>query len=204
MGELELADIFPGLDDEALSSLDIDNPWTSDIFENLSAKDIDDALLTDITSKPVTKSESVDVDIFGLGNDLIVGDEVEVNDSGDHFISSSVNPPKVEFFPDPDEFTHTVSTDASPETAQFTPELESNCSTPSNPDSCNASPPLISNNKKELLKRCTFDDILEDVPVAKRKTYAFSPPIVPCEPNPTAANRLSISSLASDLYVVGY
>lgn len=150
----------------------------------------------------MTKPESTDVDIFGLhlnlksyylglGNDLIVGDEVEVNNLGDHFTPSSINPPKGEFFPDPDEFNHTDSTDASPETLQLTPEIESSCSTPSNPESCNASPPLTSNGKKQHFKRCTFEDIiLEEVSVAKKRACNFSPPIVPCELSPNAVNRV--------------
>ncbi|VUZ44649.1 unnamed protein product [Hymenolepis diminuta] len=191
MDVLELADIFPGLDDEALNSLDIDQPWCSDIFGNISAEDIDDALLTDITSKPVTKPEPIDVDIFGLGNELIVGDEVEVNNSEEHFNPSSNNPPKVEIFPDQDDYNHTVSTDASPETIHLTPEIESNCSTPSNHDFCSSSPHLTSNNKNQQLKRCKFEDILhEEVPMAKKRAYDFSPPIVPCEPNPNAVNRV--------------
>nr|CDS26954.1 cAMP responsive element binding protein 3 [Hymenolepis microstoma] len=189
MDELELADIFPGLDDEALSSLNIDQPWYSDIFDNISAEDIDDALLTDVTSKPVTKPELIEVDIFG--NDLIVGDEVEVNNSEEHFNPSSDNPPKAELFPDQDEYTHTLSTDASPETIHLTPEIESSCSTPSNHDSCSGSPQLNSNGKKHQLKRCKFEDILlEEVPTVKKRAYDFSPPIVPCEPNPNAFNRV--------------
>ncbi|VDO11517.1 unnamed protein product [Rodentolepis nana] len=190
MDELKLADIFPVLDDEALSSLNIDQPWYADIFNDISAEDIDDALLTDITSKPVTKTEPIDVDIFGFGNDLIVGDEVEVNNSEEHF-NPSDNPPRAELFLDQDDYTHTLSTDASPETIHLTPEVESSCSTPSNNDSCRGSPQLNSNGKNRQLKRCKFEDILlEEVPIVKKRTYDFSPPIVPCEPNPNAFNRV--------------
>lgn len=44
----------------------MENAWTVDIFNDLTEKDLEDALLTDITSKPTAKSEPVDVDIFGI------------------------------------------------------------------------------------------------------------------------------------------
>ncbi|KAH9281108.1 Cyclic AMP-responsive element-binding protein 3-like protein 1 [Echinococcus granulosus] len=183
MEALELADIFPGLDDEALGSLGMENAWPADIFSDLTEKDLEDALLTDITSKPTTKSEPVDVDIFG--------DEVEVNNSSDQFASSSNHTPKGDLFTNQEDFTQTISTDTSPETIRLTPETESNCSTPSNSDSFATSLQLSPSSKKQQPKRSTYGDIvLEEVPAAKKCAYAFSPPIVPHEPNPSAINRV--------------
>ncbi|KAL5107572.1 Cyclic AMP-responsive element-binding protein 3-like protein 1 [Taenia crassiceps] len=194
MDTLELADIFPGLDDEALvspiyviftlqSSLEMENAWTVDIFNDLTEKDLEDALLTDITSKPSTKSEPVDADIFG--------DEVEVNNSNDQFASSSNHTPKGDLFNGQDDFTRAVSTDTSPETIRLTPETESNCSTPSNSDSFATSLQLSPASKTQQSKRSAYEDIvLDDVSAVKKRACAFSPPIVPCEPNPNAVNRV--------------
>lgn len=94
-------------------------------------------------------------------------------------------------FGDQDDFTRTVSTDNSPETVRFTPEVESDCSTPSNSDSCTNSSHLSTSAKKHQLKRPTFGEIvLEEVSTAKKRACAFSPPIVPCEPNPNVLNRV--------------
>ncbi|VDM36554.1 unnamed protein product [Hydatigera taeniaeformis] len=183
MDTLELADIFPGLDDEALGSLEMENAWTVDIFNDLTQKDLEDALLTDITSKPTTKSEPVDVDIFG--------DEVEVNNSNDQFVSSSNHTPKGDLFSGQDDFNRAISTDTSPETIRLTPETDSNCSTPSNSDSFPASMQLSPPSKKQQSKRSAYENIvLEEVSAAKKRASAFSPPIVPCEPNPGAINRV--------------
>ncbi|KAL5962479.1 Cyclic AMP-responsive element-binding protein 3-like protein 1 [Taenia solium] len=191
MDTIELADIFPGLDDEALDSLEMGNAWTVDIFNDLTEKDLEDALLTDITSKPTAKSEPVDADIFGFGNDLVVGDEVEVNNSNDQFASSSNHTPKGDLFNDQDDFTRAVSTDTSPETIRLTPETESNCSTPSNSDPFTASLQLSPASKNQQSKRSAYEDIvLEEVPATKKRACAFSPPIVPCEPNPSAISRV--------------
>lgn len=130
-------------------------------------------------------------DFTGFGNDLVVGDEVEVNNSNDHFASSSNHTPKGDLFNSQDDFTRTVSTDTSPETIRFTPEPESTCSTPSNSDSFPTSLQLSPSSKNQQSKRSAYEDIvLEEVSIAKKRACAFSPPIVPCEPNQSAINRV--------------
>ena len=128
---------------------------------------------------------------IGYDHELVVGDEVEVNNSNDQFTSLASRTPKGDLFSYQDDFNRTASTDNSPGTVRFTPEVESNCSTPSNSEFNTPSSHLSVSTKKHPLKRSTFEEmILEEVPSFKKRACAFSPPIVPCEPNPNALNRV--------------
>uniref|UniRef100_A0A5K3EWZ3 BZIP domain-containing protein n=1 Tax=Mesocestoides corti TaxID=53468 RepID=A0A5K3EWZ3_MESCO len=188
MEVLELSDVFPGLDDEDLSSLDLEQVWATDVFDNILENDFKDDLLTDITSKNAAKPEPVDADIFDFANELVVGDEVEVNNSTDHFVAPSGVHGKPDLFNDQDAFHRSNASDTSPETFRLSPEISSNCSTPPITDSFGTNPNLALISKK--FKRHPYAESLVGEPVAKKTSCSFSPPAISCDTNSSTVNRI--------------
>lgn len=118
--------------------------------------------------------------LLDFSNDLVVGDEVEVNNTTEHLCIPSGLHEKRDLFISRDTFPNTTPSDASSETFRLSPDPGSNCSTPSNSSETFDISPDLNQSSVKRIKRSISSSSTAGEPIIKMENY--SSPMMNSEP----------------------